>query len=61
MLLFMTYNVWICTATVVGEVFARLIFAVLFGEKQLIKAVSCFELALPVNYLKKIETKIGKT
>ncbi|KAL3994664.1 Ctr copper transporter family protein [Acanthocheilonema viteae] len=38
MLLFMTFNVWICTATVLGEVFARLIFAVLFGEKLIIKA-----------------------
>uniref|UniRef100_A0A0R3RTY0 Copper transport protein n=1 Tax=Elaeophora elaphi TaxID=1147741 RepID=A0A0R3RTY0_9BILA len=37
MLLFMTFNVWICTATVLGEVFARLIFAVLSGEKQVMK------------------------
>lgn len=42
MLLFMTFNVWICAATVVGEVSARLIFAVVSGQNQIIKAVSYF-------------------
>ncbi|KAK6104131.1 Ctr copper transporter family protein [Brugia pahangi] len=37
MLLFMTFNIWICTATVLGEVFARLIFAIASGENQRMK------------------------
>ncbi|VDK67392.1 unnamed protein product [Litomosoides sigmodontis] len=37
MLLFMTFNVWICAATVLGEVFSRLIFFVLFGENRVMK------------------------
>ncbi|CAG9536853.1 unnamed protein product [Cercopithifilaria johnstoni] len=35
MLLFMTFNVWICAATVFGEVSARLIFAVLFSKERI--------------------------
>lgn len=51
MLLFMTFNVWICIATVLGEVFARLIFAVVTGENQMMKAVSYLKLKffLPVK------------
>ncbi|VDN04326.1 unnamed protein product [Thelazia callipaeda] len=37
MLLFMTFNTWICIATVVGEVFARLTFAVVFSENPINK------------------------
>ncbi|EFO25463.2 hypothetical protein LOAG_03022 [Loa loa] len=37
MLLFMTFNVWICVATVLGEVFARLIFAVASADNQIMK------------------------
>ncbi|KAM3719261.1 High affinity copper uptake protein [Dirofilaria immitis] len=35
MLLFMTFNIWICSATVFGEVLARLFFAVAYSGNQI--------------------------
>uniref|UniRef100_A0A8R1TJL2 Copper transport protein n=1 Tax=Onchocerca volvulus TaxID=6282 RepID=A0A8R1TJL2_ONCVO len=37
MLLFMTFNVWICAATVFGEVSARLFFAAMYSGNQVRK------------------------
>ena len=39
MLIFMTFNIWLCLAIVLGEVGVRLILSVLFPQFELLSAI----------------------